>query len=95
MEPREPELAQVVETRELFEAELIALRLRAAGFETQVIDQSFRQEPLPNIRAFSVVRVMVDATRVEEAQRVLAEAQALPEDAEPAEGPGNDGEGES
>lgn len=76
------DMVQIAETREVFEAELIALRLRAAGLEAQVLDQSFRQEPLPNVRAFSVVRVMVPASQAEDAERALELGQALPEDAE-------------
>jgi hypothetical protein len=53
-----------------------------------VLDQSFKQEPLPSVRAFSVVRVMVPAAREAEAQGVLALArQPLPEDAEAIEEP--------
>jgi hypothetical protein len=72
----------VAETSHLYEAELMALRLREAGIEAQVIDQSFKQEPLPSVRSFAVVRVLVPAARVEEARRLLAETKALPEDAE-------------
>ena len=81
------ELVQVAETRQVFEAELIALKLRESGIDAQVLDQSFKQEPLPNVRAFSVVRVMVPAAREEEALRALAQGHALPEDAEQAEEP--------
>ena len=79
------ELVQIAETRQVFEAELIALRLREAGIDAQVLDQSFKQEPLPNVRAFSVVRVMVPAASEDEARRALAQGQALPEDAEQAQ----------
>ena len=41
---------QVAETSQVFEAELMALRLRESGIEAEVIDQSFKQEPLPNVR---------------------------------------------
>jgi hypothetical protein len=64
----------VAEVAELYEAELMALRLRDAGIETRVIDQSFRQEPLPMVRAFAIVRVYVPGARAEEARRLLAEA---------------------
>ena len=50
---------QVAETAQIFEAELIALRLRESGIEAEVVDQTFNQEPLPNVRSFSVVRVLV------------------------------------
>ncbi len=81
------ELVQIAETRELLEAELMALKLRDAGIEARVLDQSFKQEPLPSVRAFSVVRVMVPAESEAEARRALAQGQALPEDAEQVEEP--------
>ena len=62
---------QVVETRQIFEAELIALRLRGSGIEAEVVDQTFNQEPLPNVRSFAVVRVLVPAQSLEEARQVL------------------------
>ena len=71
----------VLETNQLFEAELAALRLREAGLEARVIDQSYRQEPVPMVRAFSVVRVLVKADEAKEARRLLAERHDLPEDA--------------
>lgn len=72
----------IAETRELFEAELIALRLRSGGLEASVLDQSFRQEPLPDVRAFANVRVMVRAADAETARRLLAQGEPLPENAE-------------
>ena len=39
-----------------------------------MIDQSYRQEPMPSVRAFAVVRVLVPAERAAEARRILAEA---------------------
>ncbi len=71
----------VLETNQLFEAELAALRLREAGLEARVIDQSYRQEPLPLVRSFAVVRVLVKAEQADEARRLLAERHELPEDA--------------
>jgi hypothetical protein len=71
----------VLETSQVYEAELAALRLREAGFEPKVIDQSYRQEPLPMVRSFAVVRVLVAAERAETARALLAEPQDLPEDA--------------
>lgn len=85
MPDAEAAVVQVAETREVFEAELIALRLRAAGLEPRVLDQSFRQEPLPNVRAFSVVRVLVPAEQAERARSALAEGEPLPEDAQQAD----------
>jgi hypothetical protein len=79
---RLPELVQVRETREILEAELIALKLREAGLDAQILDQTFRQEPLPNVRAFSVVRVMVPQEQEQAARRELERDATLPEDAE-------------
>ena len=75
---------QVTETGQVYEAELMAMRLRDSGIEAQVVDQTFHQEPLPNVRSFAVVRVLVPREKVEEARRILAQPVALPEDAEPA-----------
>jgi len=71
----------VLETSQLFEAELAALRLREAGVEARVIDQSYRQEPVPLVRSFALVRVLVKAEQAEKARRLLQERQDLPEDA--------------
>ena len=79
---------QVAETAQLYEAELMALKLREKGIEAHVVDQTFHQEPLPNVRSFAVVRLFVPADRIEEARRVLARPEPLPEDAEPADGKG-------
>lgn len=84
--------AQVAESAQIYEAELIALRLRSGGVEAQVVDQTFHQEPLPNVRSFAVVRVLVPREREAEARRILAEAQPLPDDAETNDG-GDDPEG--
>jgi hypothetical protein len=75
----------VAEVGQAYEAELIALRLRDAGIEATVLDQSYRQEPLPSVRSFAVVRVLVPTAQVDEAKRVLAEGVALPEGAEDGE----------
>jgi hypothetical protein len=80
-----PELVQVRETPGILEAELIALKLREAGLDAQVLDQTFRQEPLPNVRAFSVVRVMVPRDQEAAARRELERDATLPEDAEEVE----------
>jgi putative signal transducing protein len=74
---------QVAETAQIYEAELIALRLRNEGIDAHVVDQTFHQEPLPNVRSFAVVRVLVPRDRAEEARRILARPHDLPEDAEP------------
>jgi len=71
----------VLDASQLYEAELAALRLREAGLEARVIDQSYRQEPVPMVRAFSVVRVLVKAEQAAEARRLLEERHDLPEDA--------------
>ena len=93
-EPSHEDHVQVAETAQVYEAELIALRLRANGIDAHVVDQTFHQEPLPNVRSFSVVRVMVPADRAEEARRLLAHPAPLPDDAEPSgEEGGGDPEG--
>jgi hypothetical protein len=73
---------QVAETAQIFEAQLMALRLRESGIEAEVVDQTFNQEPLPNVRSFSVVRVLVPREHADEARRILAHPDPLPEDGE-------------
>ena len=73
---------QVAETSQIFEAELMALRLRESGIEAEVVDQTFHQEPMPNVRSFSVVRVLVPKERAADARRILAHPDPLPEDGE-------------
>jgi putative signal transducing protein len=80
------EHVQVAETGQAYEAELIALRLRSSGIDAHVIDQTFHAEPLPNVRSFAVVRVLVPAAQADEARRVLAAGTALPEDVDPEGG---------
>jgi hypothetical protein len=75
----------VLETNQLYEAELAALRLRDAGLDARVIDQSYRQEPVPMVRAFSTVRVLVKLEQAEAARLLLQEPHDLPEDAESEE----------
>ena len=72
----------VAEVGQVFEAELMALRLRGEGIDARVIDQSYRQEPVPSVRALSLVRVLVPAEHAGEARRLLAERLDLPEDTE-------------
>jgi len=72
---------QVAETGQPYEAELIALRLRAAGIEAKVVDQTFRQEPLPSVRSFAVVRILVPEGEEAQAREVLARPVDLPADA--------------
>ena len=73
------ELVQLAETRQLFEAELIALKLRDAGIDARVLEQSFKQEPLPNVRSFAVVRVLVPSEKADLAREVLKRSVDLPE----------------
>ena len=72
----------VLETRQVYEAEIAAGRLRQAGLDAQVVDQSYRQEPLPSVRSFAVVRVLVPVAQAAEARAILAERPELPEGAE-------------
>jgi Putative prokaryotic signal transducing protein len=75
----------VFETSQLYEAELAAMRLRSAGLEARVIDQSYRQEPVPFVPGLSLVRVLVPAEAAAEARALLAEGVELPEEAESEE----------
>ena len=84
-EPSHGDWDVVLEANQVFEAELAALRLREADIEARVIDQSYRQEPLPLVRSFAVVRVLVMAERADEARRLLQERHDLPEDADSEE----------
>jgi hypothetical protein len=72
----------VLETRQIYEAELAAGRLREAGLDTQVVDQSYRQEPVPSVRSFAIVRVLVPAEQAAEARRILTERTELPDGVE-------------
>jgi hypothetical protein len=67
----------VLETSQAYEAELAALRLRESGIEARVIDQSYRQEPLPSVRSFAVVRVLAPVASADEARRILAAGERL------------------
>ena len=78
----------VAEVGQVFEAELMALRLRGEGIDARVIDQSYRQEPVPSVRALSLVRVLVPAECAGAARRLLAERLDLPEDTEDGEDEG-------
>ena len=77
----------VGETGQLYEAELMALRLRGEGIEARVMDQSYRQEPLPLVRSLALVRVFVPAKNAAAARRLLAEPGGLGEDVEEASEP--------
>ena len=73
---------QVAETGQPYEGELIALRLREEGIDAKVVDQTFRQEPLPSVRSFAVVRVLVPEGKEAQARELLARPAPLPADAE-------------
>ena len=45
------------------------------------VDKSFRQEPLPSVRSFAIVRVYVPAAQAEEARRILSELEPLEDSA--------------
>ena len=72
----------VLEARQIYEAELAAGRLREHGIEARVIDQSYRQEPVPSVRSFANVRVLVPVERATEARALLAETAEPPEGSE-------------
>jgi hypothetical protein len=75
----------VLEVRQVYEAELAAGRLRENGIDARVIDQSYRQEPVPSVRSFANVRVLVPAERATEARKLLSETPEPPEDPEAEE----------
>ena len=70
----------VLEASQVYEAELAAGRLREHGIDARVIDQSYPHEPLPSVRSFAIVRVLVPAERVAEARALLAETAEPPEE---------------
>jgi hypothetical protein len=74
----------VLETNQVYEAELAALRLRESGIEARVVDQSYRQEPVPSVRSLAMVRVFAPTASAEEARRVLAEGAPLDEGVDPS-----------
>jgi hypothetical protein len=74
---------QVAEAAQPYEGELVAGRLRAAGIDAKVVDQSFRQEPLPSVRSFAVVRVLVPEDAEAKARAVLGRPAGRPPDAKP------------
>jgi hypothetical protein len=73
---------QVAEVSQVWEGELIAGRLRASGIEVEIVDQTFHQEPMPSVRAFAVIRVLVRMEQAEEARRILGQGPELPDDGE-------------
>lgn len=76
---------EVAEAPQIFEAELIAERLREAGIEARVVDQT--AHPLPaNVSELGLVRVLVPLARAAEARRLLEGTAPLAEDAETGRG---------
>jgi len=82
---------QVAEVSELWQAEVMAGRLRQSGIAVQLLDQTFHQEPLPNVRAFAAVRVFVPKDQQGHAERVIAGGFELPDDVELIEDDGGGG----
>ncbi len=72
-EAEAPGFEQLLETPDLFEAKLIALRLQEAGVDARVLDQTFHQEPMPSVRAMSLVRVLVPGAQLGAARAILEE----------------------
>jgi hypothetical protein len=81
----------VLETSQSYEAELAALRLRDSGIEARVIDQSYRQEPLPSVRSFAMVRVLAPTVSAAQARQILAEGARLEEGVVLPDEPGGTG----
>ena len=71
---------QVAEVAQLWQGELIVGRLRESGIDAQLVDQTFHQEPLPNVRAFAVVRVVVPRDQEQQTRRLMSEGFELLED---------------
>jgi hypothetical protein len=84
-EPQDEEWEIAAEVGTRYLAELMAGSLQAEGIDARVVDKSFRQEPLPSVRSFAIVRVYVPADRAEEAKQLLAEA-VVPEEPDGEEG---------
>src|SRR5256885_1612330 len=76
---RSSDWVEIAEVGQLWEAELIAGRLKAEEIDARIIDQTFHQEPIPTVRSFAVVRVMVPAAMKDQALRVLADTELLSE----------------
>ena len=71
---------EVAEVGQLWEAELIVGRLKAEGIDAQIVDQTFHQEPIPNVRSFAVVRVLVPQEQETRAREILAEDAGVTDD---------------
>ena len=80
----------MAELSHLWQAELITGRLRESGIDAQILDQTFHQEPVPQVRAFAVVRVFVPSAREEEAKRLVNEGFELSDDVELSADKGDD-----
>ena len=81
---------QVAEAAQVYEAELMALRLREAGIEAQVLDQSFQQEPLPSVARRSpwCASLVPAERRSEQARRPGCAGDPLPDLDARVRGPG-------
>jgi hypothetical protein len=64
---------EIQEVPSLVQAKLMALLLEESGIEARILDQTFHQEPLPSVRAFSLVKLLVRREQAEEARRLLSE----------------------
>ena len=73
---------QVAEVGQLWQGELIIGRLRESGIDAQILDQTFHQEPVPNVRSLAVVRVFVPKAQEGQARDLLSRGFNLREDAE-------------
>ena len=72
---------QVAELGRPWQAALLVGRLRESGIDAQIVDQTFRQEMLPDVRAFAIVRVFVPIVQAEQAKHLISSQDfALPED---------------
>ena len=81
---RDADWEQLVETSDLYEAKLIAMRLAGGGVDARVLDQTFHQEPMPSVRQISLVRVLVPSDQLALGRKILDEAEGPSED--PARG---------
>ena len=71
---------EIAEVGQLWEAELIVGRLTAEGIDAQIVDQTFHQEPIPNVRSFAVVRVLVPEAEETRAREILTEDAGVTDD---------------
>jgi hypothetical protein len=73
---------QVAEVGQMWQAEIVVGCLRENGIDARIVDQTFHQEPLTNVRAFAVVRVFVPMVQAEQAKQLISQGFELPEDAD-------------